>query len=79
MSGHDDELDSLLETVCDCETYHLCEWHQRLKDGERREDVIAGINDHLRDLSHEQNQLYCKERQNALGPDNPGGNGASTT
>ena len=39
MCGFDDRIEEFMERLCDCETYHLCEWHKRLKTGEPRGEV----------------------------------------
>lgn len=36
MCGFDDRIEDYMERLCDCESYHICEWHQRLKAGENR-------------------------------------------
>jgi hypothetical protein len=43
MSYFDDEIDDLMEVLCDCENYHRCTWHQRLKEGEDRRTVESDM------------------------------------
>lgn len=40
MSGFYDWVDHYMPTLCDCESYHICEWHKRLKSGEKRSDLV---------------------------------------
>jgi hypothetical protein len=47
MSYFDDEIDDLLGVLCDCEGYHRCEWHERLKQGETRASVERAMKDVL--------------------------------
>lgn len=53
MSYFDDEIEDLMQYLCDCENYHRCRWHERLKKGERRATVE-------RDMKHE---LYLRETE----------------
>lgn len=40
---YDDKVDELLACLCDCETYFMCEWHQRLARGDSREEVESDM------------------------------------
>lgn len=49
MGNCEDPLEELIESLCDCESYRVCEWHQRLRRGECRatliEDLEAELNE----------------------------------
>lgn len=47
MTRHDDHVDDLLDRLCDCENYHVCEWHQRLRKGVDRSTVERDMWDEL--------------------------------
>jgi hypothetical protein len=45
-------LSEYLGVACDCEDYHICDWHQRLKTGE----TLYSMGDELWNAYHE--RLY---------------------
>lgn len=47
MSYFDDQIEDLMQYLCDCENYHRCQWHERLKKGESRATVEADMLDEL--------------------------------
>jgi hypothetical protein len=52
MCYFDDEIQELMQYLCDCENYHRCVWHQRLKEGEDRRTVERNMKEEVyrRDL-----------------------------
>jgi hypothetical protein len=53
MSFYDDEVDYLLEALCDCEEYHECKWHLRLRAGEDRRNLEREMSDELFERHYE--------------------------
>ena len=53
MCYYDDEVDNLLDALCDCEGYHECHWHQRLRQGEDRKAVEQELKYELAERHYE--------------------------
>ncbi len=47
MCYSDDEIEDLMQYLCDCENYHTCKWHQRLKDREDRRTIEQDMKEEL--------------------------------
>ena len=47
MSYFDDPIEDLMTSLCDCEGYHRCQWHERLKNGDSRATVEADMLEEL--------------------------------
>lgn len=58
MSRLDDHVEELLDRLCDCENYHECEWHERLRKSEDRSAVERDMWDEL----NERHYWHCVEK-----------------
>lgn len=61
MSYHDYGIDEYLRVLCDCESYHICEWHTKLRKGTN-----------LLDLAEEMESAYYEQLAAAYERSNEG-------
>ena len=43
------EINEHLDVLCDCESWHRCEWHERLKQREDHAVILQAMKDELFD------------------------------